>query len=60
LGISDIGIRPLLIWDELDSIIVGETSKGIGSDRFSYVKLMYFNDNFSGYRICYKSISLPI
>lgn len=57
---GNIGIRPLLIWDELDSIFVDESTKGIGNDKFSYVKLIYFNDNFTGYRICYKSISLPI
>lgn len=57
---GDIGIRPLLIWDELDSIFVREFTRGVGSDQFSYVRLMYFNDNFTGYKICYKSISLPI
>jgi hypothetical protein len=57
---GDIGIRPLLIWDELDSLFVNETSRGVGDDNFSYVRLIYFNDNYTGYKICYKSVSLPI
>lgn len=55
-----VGVRPLLIWDELDSLFVRYTSKGIGSDTFSYSNLIYFNEKFSGYKVCYKSISLPI
>jgi len=57
---DDIGVRPLLIMDELDSIFVDSSTKGIGSDKLSYSKLIYLNDYYTGYRICYKSISLPI
>ena len=57
---QDIGVRPLLIWDELDSVISNFTTSGVGSDKFKYSKVLYFNDYYSGYRICYKSISMPI
>lgn len=57
---GDIGIRPLLIWDELDYLFVDETTRGVGDDKYDYTRLVHFNDNYTGYRICYSSISLPI
>jgi len=57
---QDIGVRPLLIWDELDATLGEYQTRGVGKDKFDYSSLIYFTDNYTGYKVCYRSISLPI
>lgn len=51
--------RPIAIWDELEIIFNSQYTSGVGKDRTSIGNLIYFNDNFSGYRITYNGCSLP-
>jgi hypothetical protein len=55
-----VSCRPLLIWDELDYLFDHKAVAGIGSEKTNYSNLIYYNSNFTGYKVCYKGINLPI
>jgi hypothetical protein len=59
-GSGEIKLRPAEIWNELDRTFNRQTAGGVGKNNFDYGKIIYFNDSFSGYRVCFSGIDLPI
>jgi hypothetical protein len=57
---SYVASRPLLILDELESMYNQELISGVGKEKTNSIQLIYFNNNFTGYKVSYKGLNLPI
>jgi hypothetical protein len=57
---GEIKLRPAEIMNELDLLFNRKSTTTLGRNHFNDANVLHFNENYSGYRVCYKGLDLAL